>query len=80
MSTNLSELAALIKLLRESGVTRYKCGDLELVLEPSPLMAMTADGIPVASTPKKELDPVLKAALDRLPAAYRDERAFTFGQ
>lgn len=76
----LAELRALVGALRELGVTKYRAGDVELVLgeptaKPAPVdLGQAALGI------KPGRSPELQAALARLDPMYADPSLFDIAE
>lgn len=73
-----TELIALLEILRAHGITEYRTPELTLVLGPAPARESQAAGTPAEVA--AGLEPRVRAALDRLPAGYRDPSLWTMGQ
>ena len=74
-----TKLIALLEILRAHGITEYRTPELTLVLGP---VADRAGQEAVAGTPAEVaagLEPRVRAALDRLPAGYRDPALWNMG-
>lgn len=72
-----TELIALLEVLRAQGVTEYRTPELTLVLGPAPAREPAAAGTPAETA--AGLEPRVRAALDRLPAGYRDPSLWKMG-
>ena len=72
------ELVELLGILRAHGITEYRTPELTLVLGTMPDRPAEA----AAGTPAEReagLEPRVRAALDRLPAGYRDPALWNMG-
>lgn len=72
-----TELISLLAVLRANGVTEYRTPELTLVLGPAVERPAEVTGTPAER--EAGLDPRVRAALDRLPAGYRDPRLWSGG-
>jgi hypothetical protein len=73
----LTQLQALIDLLRANGVTKYATAALSLELGPPPAtpakIDLTREGFTASAS---SINPALKNALDRLDPSYSDPALF----
>ncbi len=73
-----TKLIELLGILRAHGITEYRTPELTLVLGPvSERPAEAAVGTPAEVA--AGLEPRVRAALDRLPAGYRDPALWSMG-